>query len=75
MAEGVKSSVFHDIVREDMEGDIVLTFCDFGVGAEGDMHLADIYAACVLVVLESFEVHVGRDVAVAWEGNVGVDNH
>lgn len=39
------------------------------------MHLADIYTACVLVVLDFFEVHVRRDVAVAREGDVGVDDH
>ena len=75
MTEGVKGSVFHDIVREDMQGDVVLGFCDFVVGAERDVHLADIYAARVLVVSDFFEVHVRRNVAVAGEGDIGVYDH
>ena len=58
-----------------MQGDVVLGFCDFVVGTEWDVHLADIQTACVLVVWECFEVHVGRDVAVGRKGHVGVDDH
>lgn len=50
-----------------MQGYVLFLLCYLLIRAEWDVHLTDIYATCVLVLPDAFEVHVGRDVAVARE--------
>jgi len=77
--ERVERCESDDIVGKDVEGHIVGAVCDWCVGFEGNVHLAEIHPHCVnlhaVEVGQLLEVHIGRDGVRLVEGDRAVYYH